>query len=67
MHELRTILSNHSLAVDHQRKVVKHIIGGGRGRQTFTTCGDFGLICGVYLVPDTTLSWVKKAMVEVIE
>ena len=33
----------------------------------FTICGDFGVICGVYVVPDTALSWVKKAMDEVIE
>ena len=70
MRELRAILSNHSLAVDHQRKVVKRTIGGdvvGRGGQTFTICGDFGLICGVYVVPDTALSWAKKAMDEVID
>ena len=70
MRELRTVVSSHSLAVDHQRKVVKRTIGGdvvGRGGQTFTICGDFGLICGVYVVPDTALSWVRKAMAEVIE
>ena len=47
MRELHTILSNHSLAVDHQRKVVKRTIGSdvvGRGGQTFTICCDFGLI-----------------------
>ena len=70
MHDLRTILINHSLAVNHQRKVVKCTLGGdivGRGGKSFTICGDFGLICGVYVVPDTALSWVKKAMAEVIE
>ena len=70
MRELRAILSNHSLAVDHQRKVVKRTLGGdvvGHGGQTFTICGDFGLICGVYVVPDTALSWAKKAMSEVID
>jgi hypothetical protein len=69
MRELRTILSSNSLAVDHQRKVVKRTIGHdvvGHGGQSFTICGDFGLICGVYVVPDTSLSWVKKAMAEVI-
>ena len=69
MRELRAILSQHSLAVDHQRKVVKRTLGDGvvgRGGQTFTICGDFGLICRVYVVPDTALSWVKKAMSEVI-
>ena len=62
MRELRTIVNDHSLAVDHQRKVVKSTLGGdilGHGGQTFTICGDFGLICGVYVVPDTALSWVK--------
>lgn len=69
MHELCTIVSNHSLAVDHQCKVVKRTLGGdvvGHGGQTFTICDDFGLICGVYVVPDTALSWVKRAMSEVI-
>ena len=59
-----------SLAVDHQRKVVKRTLGGdvvGRGGKSFTICGNFGLICGVYVVPDTALSWVKKAMAEVID
>ena len=28
---------------------------------------DLGLICGVYVVPDTALSWAKKAMTEVFE
>ena len=63
--ELRAILSSHSLAVDHQRKVVKRTLGGdvvGCRGQAFTICEDFGLICGVYVVPDTALSWVKKAM-----
>ena len=64
MLDLRTVLSHHSLAVDHQRKVVKRTLGGdvvGRGGQSFTICGDFGLICEVYVV------LVKKAMAEVIE
>ena len=68
--ELRAILSSHSLAVDHQRKVVKRTRGGevvGHGGQSFTIYGDFGLVCGVYVVPDTALSWGKKAMEEVIE
>ena len=70
MRELRTIVSGHSLAVDYQRKVVKRTLGGdmvGHGGQTFTICGDFGLVCGVYVVPDTALSWAKKAMSEVVE
>ena len=70
MRELRTILSSHSLAVDHQCKVIKRTLGGGvvgHGGQTFTICGDFGLVCGVYAVPDTALSWGKQAMSEVVE
>ncbi len=70
MRELRTIISSHSLAVDHQRKVVKRTLGGGvvgKGGQTFTICGDFGMILGVYVVPDTALSWAEKAMSEVID
>ena len=50
--------------------MIKRTIGDdvvGRGGQTFTICGNFGLICGVYVVPDTALSWAKKAMAEVID
>lgn len=39
----------------------------GHGRQTFTICGDFGLVLGIYVVPDTSFSWTKKAMSEVID
>ena len=56
MRELRAIVSNHSLEVDHQQKVVKRTLGCdvvGSGGQT---CGDFGVICGVYVVPDTALT-----------
>ena len=70
MQELRTVLSDHGLAVDHQRKVVERTLGGGvvgHGGKTFTICGDFGLVCGVYVVPDTALSWGKDAMEEVME
>ena len=70
MRELRAILSNYSLAVDHQRKVVKRTLGAeviGGGGQTFTICGDFGVVCGVYVVPDTSLSWTQKAMNEVMD
>ena len=65
MRELRAILTNYSLAVDHQRKVVKRTLGAeviGGGGQTFTICGDFGAVCGVYVVPDTSLLWTQKAM-----
>ena len=68
--ELRATLSQHSLEVDHQCMVVKHPLGDdvvGHGRQTFTICGDFGLVCGVYVVPDTGLSWAKTAMTEFVE
>ena len=58
------------LAIDHQRKVVKYTLGGGvvgRGRQTFTVCGDYRVVCGVYVVPGTSLSWTQNAMDEVID
>ena len=63
-------VSSHSLAVDHQRKVVKRILPCDvvvSGGQTFTICGDFGVVLGVYVVPDTSLSWTKNAMEEVVE
>ena len=63
MRELCTIVSNHSLAADHQHKVVEEsTLGGGivgHGGQMITICGNFGLIYGVYVLPDTALSWVK--------
>ncbi len=71
MRELRTVLSSHSLAVDHQRKVIKRTLGSGgvvgHGGQTFTICGDFGLVCGVYAVPDTSFNWGRQAMAEIVE
>ena len=70
LRELWTVVSSHGLAVDHQRKVVKRTLRGGvmgRGGQTFTICGDFGLACGIYVVPDTALSWAKETMVEMVE
>lgn len=39
----------------------------GQGGQTFTICGDLGLILGVYVVPDTRLSWTRNAMSEIVE
>ena len=62
-------VSSHSLAVDHQRKVVKRILPcdvAVSGGQIFTICGNFGVVLGVYVVLDTSLSWSKNAM-EVIE
>ena len=70
LRELRATVSSHGLAVDHQRKVMKRTLGGGvvgQGGQTFTVCGDFGLVLGVYVVPDTALAWGKEAMAEVVE
>ena len=70
MRELRSVVSSHGLAVDHQSKVVKRTRGGSvisSGGQTFTICGDFGVVCGVYVVPDTALSWAKDTMSEVID
>ena len=70
MRELRSMLSVSSLAVDHQRKLIKRTRGGavvGQGGRTFTIYGDFGLVLGINVVPDTGLSWKKEAMSEVIE
>ena len=70
MRELRATVINHALAIDHQRKVVKHTLGGGvvgMGRQTSTVCRDYGLVCGVYVVLGTSLSWAQNAMDEVID
>ena len=66
---LTAIVRSHGLAVDHQRKVVKRTRGDGvigSGGQTFIICGDFGLVLGVYFVPDTSLSQAKNAMSEII-
>ena len=70
MWELHATVINHALVIDHQRKVVRHTLGGGvvdRGRRTSTICGDYGLVCGVYVVPGTSLSWTQNAMDEVID
>ena len=70
MRELRAMLSSHAMAVDHQRKVVKRTLGEGvvgHGGQMFTICGDYGIVLGVYVVPDTDLSWEKQAMSEVVD
>ena len=59
MRGLRVMLSSHGLALDYQWKVVKRTLGGGvvgYGGQTVTICGDFGMILGVYVVPDTALA-----------
>ena len=58
MRELHTIVSSHSFAVNYQCKVAECTLGGevvDRGGQTFTICGDFGLVCGAYVVPNTAL------------
>ena len=65
--ELRAKLSNHGLAVDHQRKVVKRTLGGGvvghGGRHLLSAV----IVLGVYVVPDTALSWGKEAVAEVVQ
>ena len=69
-HIMCELRASHTLAVHHQRKVVEHTLGGevvGSGGQTFTICGDFGLVCGVYVIPNTALSWARDAMSEVID
>ena len=57
------MVSDHSLAPT-QGGLGSGVVGSGG--QTFTICGDFGLVLGVYVVPDTGL-WAKKAMAEVID
>ena len=62
MYEFRCILSKHSLAVDHQRKVVKRTLGDnvvGHSGQTFTICGSFGVYVGL----DTALFVDEKGHV----
>lgn len=55
-----------SQAVDHQHKVVKDTavgeVVGMYGGQTFTIGGDSQVVCGVYVVPDTSLSCARKAI-----
>ena len=63
MREIRAVVSSYCLAVDHQRKVVQRTLGGdvvGGGSQTFTICGDFSVICGLYVVPDTYISLLDE-------
>ena len=70
MRELKAILSSSSLAVDHQRQVMKRTQARGilgTNGQTFTVVGDRNLVLGVYCVPDTSDKWVEPAMKEIVE
>ena len=71
MHELRTIGSKVGMTWQWiTSETVKGMIGDGvvsSGVQTFNICCDMGVVCGVNLVPDTSLSWAKDAMAEVVQ
>lgn len=70
MAELKSIVLENSLAVDHQRKVVKtakKLPDLCSGSQSFTVVGDLGLIHNYVVVPDTGAIWIDKCMLEIGE
>jgi hypothetical protein len=64
--ELQSITTTSTLAVDHQRKVVKKVKKdhqeGESGKQTFVICGDEGVILNYCVVPDTAAEWTDELL-----
>jgi len=67
--ELQTIRSQHTLACDHQRQVVKRVKQKGSiengGTQSFVITGDLGLVLNYCVVPSTAEEWTHDALDEV--
>jgi len=66
LRELASLRSEISMAIDHQRKVVKHAVGNN-GASSFTVVGDGGILLGYYVVPDDGEQWLKHAMLEMVQ
>ena len=66
LREMASYKAEKSMAIDHQRKVVKHAVGNN-GSSSFTVIGDAGIMLGYYVVPDDGELWLKKAMLEIVE
>ena len=66
LRELASLRSDRSMAIDHQRKVVKHA-KGNNGASSFTVCGDMGIVMGYYVVPDEGEKWLQDAMMELVK
>ncbi len=65
LREMASLRSQKSMAIDHQRKVVKHAAGND-GASSFTVAGDGGIVLGYYVVPNDGERWVKHAMLEIV-
>ncbi|KAF4646531.1 hypothetical protein FOL47_006036, partial [Perkinsus chesapeaki] len=69
--EQRSLRTTCALSIDHQAKVVKRTkkdpTGRSVGTQSFSIVGDFGLVLGYYVVPDTSGSWLERAVSEVLD
>ena len=64
--EMASIKSVHTIAVDHQYKVVRKV-KGKKATQSFSIMGDGGVALGYYAVPDTHGDWVHEAFMEIVE
>lgn len=67
--EMAALISEHTLAIDHQLKVVKSMknADGEINGQSFCVVGDGGVILSYVAVPDTSMKWAEPALKEVIE
>ena len=64
--EMAALRSEHSIAIDHQAKVVKHA-KGGNASQTFAAVSDTGLVLAYVAVPNEDMAWVDLLMKEIVE
>jgi len=68
LREIQSCVSEQAFAVDHQAKVVKRVRqsdGDVRATQSFTICGDKGLILNYCVVPSTGIEYQHDALDEV--
>ena len=65
LREMASLKSQHTMAIDHQFKVVGHA-AGKKAKCSFLVVGDCGIALGYYAVPDDSLSWATLAMKELV-
>ncbi|KAF4650172.1 hypothetical protein FOL47_001398 [Perkinsus chesapeaki] len=68
--EQAALRSTYALSLDHQAKVVRRTkqdpSKSDVGTQSFSVIGDFGLVLGYFVVPDTSGRWIEQAMKEIM-
>ena len=64
--EMASIRAEHSIAVDHQAKVVKRAQGHD-ATQSFTVVNEVGLTMAYCAVPNDEREWVHEVMKEIVE